>query len=116
MVFATLHCRSSLNMTEVEDNSISLTVTSPPYWNAIDYDIHANGNGGEWYRTRKYNNGFEGYDEYLHLLTQIFTEVYRVTKPGGFCAIVIGTVLMNGKHIPVPFDLTARLGASVSNA
>lgn len=109
MASAIFYCHSSEQMTEIEDNSIALTVTSPPYWNAIDYDIHANGNGSEWYRTRKYNNGFEGYDEYLHLLTRIFSEVYRVTKPGGFCAIVIGTVLMDGRHVPVPFDITTRL-------
>ena len=109
MVDAIFYCRSSERMTEIEDDSIALTITSPPYWNAIDYDIHANGNGSEWYRTRKYNNGFEGYEEYLQLLTGIFSEVHRVTKPGGFCAVVIGTVLMNGKHVPVPFDLTARL-------
>jgi DNA modification methylase len=109
MVAATFYCHSSKEMAELEDDSIALTVTSPPYWNAIDYDIHANGSGNEWYRTRTYNNGFEGYDEYLHMLMQIFSEVYRVTKPGGFCAVVIGTVLMEGKHVPVPFDVTARM-------
>lgn len=103
------YCHSSERMQELATESVALTVTSPPYWNAIDYDIHANGNGGEWYRTRQYNNGFERYDEYLNLLTKIFREVQRVTKPGGFCAIVIGTVLMNGQHVPVPFDITARL-------
>ncbi len=41
-----------------------------------------------------------------------FKEVLRVTKPGGFCAIVIGTVLLNGRHYPVPFDLIARLSRS----
>lgn len=102
-------CHSSERMPELEPDSIALTVTSPPYWNSIDYDVHANGNAGEWYRTRRYNEGFDDYDEYLDLLTRIFAEVNRVTKPGGFCAIVIGTVLLNGRHIPVPFDLTARL-------
>ncbi len=103
------YCHSSERMQELATASVALTVTSPPYWNAIDYDIHVNGNGSEWYRTRQYNNGFEGYDEYLNLLKKIFLEVQRVTKPGGFCAIVIGTVLMNGQHVPVPFDITTRL-------
>ena len=103
------YCHSSERMQELATASVALTVTSPPYWNAIDYDIHVNGNGSEWYRTRQYNNGFEGYDEYLNLLTKIFLEVQRVTNPGGFCAIVIGTVLMNGQHVPVPFDITTRL-------
>ena len=104
-----LYCHSSEEMPELEPDSVALTVTSPPYWNSIDYDVHANGNAGEWYRTRQYSEGFDDYGEYLDLLTRIFAEVYRVTKPGGFCAIVIGTVLLDGRHVPVPFDLTARL-------
>lgn len=103
------HCRSSEHMPELTDGAVTLTVTSPPYWNAIDYDIHANGAGDEWYRTRAYSNGFDGYPEYLALLERVFSEVYRVTKPGGFCAIVIGTVLLNGRHVPVPFDVSTRL-------
>ena len=36
MVDATFYCQSSKEMTALEDDSIALTVTSPPYWNAID--------------------------------------------------------------------------------
>ena len=103
---------TSEEMPELSPASVSLTVTSPPYWNAIDYDVHAGGSGGEWYRTRQYSEGFGDYEEYLDLLLRVFAEVHRVTKPGGFCAIVIGTVLLNGRHIPVPFDLTARMAAA----
>jgi site-specific DNA-methyltransferase (adenine-specific) len=39
----------------------------------------------------------------------VFTEVYRATIEGGFCAIVIGTILHKGKHYPAPFDLTTQL-------
>ena len=106
------YCHSSERMPEVASGSVALTVTSPPYWNAIDYDIHANGNGGQWYRTRRYKNGFASYAAYLDLMASIFDEVRRVTKPGGFCAIVIGTVLLEGQHVPVPFDLTGRLTRS----
>lgn len=106
------YCRSSEQMPELEPASVSLTVTSPPYWNAVDYDIHATGNGDAWYRTRQYSEGFVDYDDYLNLLARVFGEVFRVTKPGGFCAVVIGTVLMNGKHIPVPFDLTVRMASA----
>ena len=106
---ADFYCHSSEQMYELDDESIALTVTSPPYWNAIDYDVHVNGNGSEWYRTRQYSNGFAGYEEYLDLMERVFTEVLRVTKPGGFCAVVIGTVLSSGKHIPAPFDVSARM-------
>jgi len=95
-------------MSEIADNSVALTVTSPPYWNAIDYDIHSD-DKDQNYRTRTYSKGFTDYQDYLVWLEGIFQEVYRVTKPGGFCAIVIGTVLLEGKHYPVPFDLVSRL-------
>ena len=98
-------------MRELRADSVALTVTSPPYWNAIDYDIHAS-DKAQHYRTRKYAQGYADYEEYLDWLERIFKEVLRVTKPGGFCAIVIGTVLLNGQHYPVPFDLIARLSRS----
>lgn len=103
-----LFCHSSENMTELPDNSVSLTVTSPPYWNAIDYDLHSEDNKQN-YRTRDYQNGFSHYEDYLEWLRDIFNEVLRVTKPGGFCGIVIGTLLFKGKHYPLPFDITSKL-------
>lgn len=102
------YCHSSDHMPELEDSSVALTVTSPPYWNSIDYDLHAEDNN-QWYRSRQYREGFEEYDEYLDFCRRIFSEVLRVTKPGGFCSVVIGTVLFKGKHYPVPYDFTSRL-------
>ncbi|RME09123.1 MAG: site-specific DNA-methyltransferase [Ardenticatenia bacterium] len=103
-----IFAHSCERMTELADNSVALTVTSPPYWNAIDYDRHAE-DARQNYRTRQYENGYRDYEEYLDWLEQIFKEVYRVTKPGGFCAVVIGTVLLEGRLYPVPFDFVARL-------
>ena len=33
---ARFFCQSSEQMKQVADGSVSLTVTSPPYWNSID--------------------------------------------------------------------------------
>lgn len=103
--------RSCESMPEIANDSVALTVTSPPYWNAIDYDIHAE-NKDHNYRTRSYSSDFSDYETYLDWLGVVFEEVHRVTKPGGFCAIVIGTILLEGKHYPVPFDLSSRLTKS----
>lgn len=108
VVDAQFLCQSSEEMTQLKDDAVSLTVTSPPYWNAIDYDAHVD-KESSWYRSRGYSEGFTSYAEYLDLMQRIFGEVHRVTKPGGFCSIVIGTVLMDGMHIPVPFDLVTRM-------
>jgi len=96
-------------MDEVPDNAVDLVVTSPPYWNAIDYEQHVE-DPTAWYRTRQGGP----YEEYLDWLQRCFAEVYRVLKPGGFCAVVIGTVLLNGRHYPVRHQfvtlMTDRLG------
>lgn len=96
------------DLSALDDGSVTLTVTSPPYWNAIDYDIHEK-DTTQWYRTRKYAQGYREYEEYLDWVERIFGSVLQKTRPGGYCAIVIGTVLLNGRHYAVPFDLTVRL-------
>ena len=97
-------------MEEVPDNSITLTVTSPPYWNAIDYHRHSV-DPTKSYRTREYSDGFGDYGSYLGWLSGIFGEILDKTRPGGFAAVVIGTVLLDGIAYPVPFDLVARLSS-----
>lgn len=103
-----IYQKSCEEMVEVQNDTVALTVTSPPYWNAIDYNVHA-ANKREYYRTRQYANGYSDYQDYLNWLIRIFEEVFRVTKPGGICAVIIGTVLLEGKLYPVPFDFVARM-------
>ena len=106
---AEFFCQTSERMEQAADGSVALTVTSPPYWNAIDYDVHAGGSDGWYTAPASTPDGFGDYSGYLDLMRRIFSEVLRVTKPGGFCAVVIGTVLIKGRHMPVPFDLLSRL-------
>ncbi len=101
-------CKSSECMNDLPDDSVGLTVTSPPYWNAIDYDRHSK-NPDLNYRTRNYSVGYEDYEEYLQWFGRISKEVLRVTKPGGYYGIIIGTILFNGRHYPVPFDVVSIL-------
>ncbi|MGI6632705.1 MAG: DNA-methyltransferase [Bacillota bacterium] len=107
-VSARLYAKSCEDMSEVADESVTLTVTSPPYWNAIDYDRHAR-NPSESYRTREYSAGFQDYESYLTWLTGVFGHVLDKTRPGGYLAVVVGTVLLGGRAYAVPFDLSARL-------
>jgi site-specific DNA-methyltransferase (adenine-specific) len=107
-----LHNSSCEDLSALDDDSIALTVTSPPYWNAIDYDVHSERGEKAWYRTRKYAEGYQDYGEYLDWLEHIFSGVLGKTRPGGYSAIVIGTVLLEGRHHPVPMDLASRLTAS----
>ena len=104
-----LFCESALSMSSWTKQSIALTVTSPPYWNAIDYDIHAKKGQDAWHRKRDYCSFGDTFEEYLDNIGKVFTNVKNVTLEGGFCAIVVGTILYNRKHIPAPMLITERM-------
>ena len=103
------YCQSSEKMEQVDDGSIALTITSPPYWDAIDYDLHAAGGDGVWHRQREYEQFGKSYEQWLERVQKVFKEVYRGTMEGGFCAVVIGTILKDKKHYPAPYHLTEQL-------
>lgn len=100
--------RSAEDLSFLPDESITLTITSPPYWNAIDYAGHSD-DPQKNYRSRAYNEGYYSYEEYITWAGDIFAETYKKTKPGGFLAIVIGTVLLEKTLYPAPMDLTSHL-------
>jgi len=92
----------------VKPVSVALTITSPPYRNAINYSKHVKN------LQNKKNARFRGdvgitTSEYLDEMEKIFSEVYKVTIPGGFCCIVIGDEVDNGTLIPLPSLLISRL-------
>ncbi len=97
------NCRDVLQ--KMPANSVQLTITSPPYRNAIDYDMHASGKGG--YYRGKLNLDTS---DYLDDMEDIFGErVYRVTKEGGYCCIVIANEVVSGTIMPLPHMLLSRL-------
>jgi DNA modification methylase len=78
----------------VPDESVHLTFTSPPYYNARDYSI------------------YQSYDEYLNFLERVFKEVYRVTKEGRFFVLNTSPIIIPrisrqhaSKRYPIPYDI-----------
>jgi len=68
----------SRKMIEVNDNSIDLVVTSPPYWHIKDYGVEGQIGYGQ------------SLHEYLKDLYRVWKECYRVLKPGRRLVINIG--------------------------
>ena len=92
--------KNCIKMDELEDESIGLVVTSPPYWNKANYGDDK-GNIGN----------FEYYDDFLDNMETVFKECYRVLKPGRKLCIVTANVNQNTKEfglltIPIASDLT----------
>lgn len=78
---------------KLDSESIHLTWTSPPYYNAKSYS--------EW----------PEYSDYLEFLKDVFTEVYRVTKEGRMCIVNLSPVIVPRKsrsheshRLPIPYD------------
>ncbi|MEX0911188.1 MAG: DNA methyltransferase, partial [Nitrosopumilaceae archaeon] len=94
----------SKDLSQIGINKIALTVTSPPYHNAINYQEHQTSD--EWYR----GTGGESIDSWLDEMKQVFSGVYKVTKPGGYCCIVIGNEIIEEKNkLPLPALLLVEL-------
>tara|TARA_B110000116_G_scaffold245821_1_gene237151 strand:- start:83 stop:1285 length:1203 start_codon:yes stop_codon:yes gene_type:complete len=82
----------------IDSESIHLTFTSPPYYNAKDYSIYSS------------------YQEYLDFLRSVFVETHRVTKEGRFLVVNTSPVIVSrfsrshaSKRYPIPFDLHSIL-------
>lgn len=90
------------HMKGMESESVHLTVTSPPYYNAREY------------------SQYESYEKYLDFLSECFTEVFRVTKAGRMCVVNISTVIeprsgrnAESQRLAIPFHfvvLMERIG------
>ncbi|MHA1248897.1 MAG: DNA-methyltransferase [Candidatus Helarchaeota archaeon] len=77
------------DMSDLEDNSVQLVVTSPPYYNApFDYE-----------------NMFKSYDEFLSLIHCVAKEIYRVLDDGRICAINCDDMLVDGVRYPIVSDV-----------
>ena len=81
-------------MNILQDESIHLTFTSPPYYNARDYSI------------------YPSYKHYIDFLTEVFKEVYRITKEGRFLILNTSPIIIprisrshSSKRYPIPFDI-----------
>lgn len=66
---------SCLLLKEIENDSISLSFWSPPY-----------------FLGKEYEKG-ESYESWQHMLKTVITEHYRILKPGGFLVINIADIL-----------------------
>jgi len=106
--------KDAAETSEIVDESVSLTVTSPPFLDIVQYSKD------NWLRcwfnnldTRKIEKQItmaRTVEDWSAKMGQVFEELYRITKPGGWVAFEVGEV-RNGKvklddHV-IPLGLQA---------
>ncbi len=79
----------------IDDTSVHLVVTSPPYWTLKTYEPNPDQLGH-----------VTDYEEFLESLKAVWGECFRVLVPGGRLVCVVGDVCLsrraNGRHLVVP--------------
>jgi DNA modification methylase len=85
-----IDCREGFK--PMQDNSIHLIVTSPPYFNVKEYS--------HW----------DTYQDYIEWLKDVFCECFRVLKEGRMCCVNLSAIIQprakrseESKRIPLPF-------------
>ena len=83
MVWSKLFIADSQSMQEIDNGTVDLIVTSPPYWSLKDYGHQAQIGYGQTLH------------QYLKSLYNVFSESYRVLTSGGRLCVNIGDILAN---------------------
>jgi len=86
----------------IEDGSVHLVVTSPPYWTLKKYRDHENQLGD-----------VEDYEKFLQELDKVWEHCYRALVPGGRLICVVGDVCLSrrkndGRHTVVPLHASIQ--------
>jgi site-specific DNA-methyltransferase (adenine-specific) len=84
----------SRDLSFISDNSVSLVVTSPPYWNKADYGKGAANLGS-----------VASYGQFLQEIRPAFRECYRVLQPGRKLCVVTANVNQHTDHGLLTFPL-----------
>ena len=95
---STSHCLingDARDLSFVNDESVHLVVTSPPYWKLKQYNDHPAQMGH-----------IKDYEKFLTELARVWKEVHRILVPGGRLVCVVGDVCLsrreNGRHLVMP--------------
>lgn len=88
------------NLDQIEDESIDLIATHPPYANIISYS-----------KVKKIEGDLSqasSFEEYLEGMKEVAKESFRVLKPGRYCAILIGDTRRHKHYVPLAFKVMQK--------
>ena len=98
----------------IEDCSVSLTVTSPPFLDIVQYSkdnwLRCWFNGIDMAEIENRMTMLKNVEEWSEIMGKVFKELFRVTKPEGWVAFEVGEVhkgKLNLEDYIIPIGITA---------
>ena len=92
--------KDARNTPEICDETVSLTITSPPFLDVVQYAqdnwLRCWFNGIDAKEIEKRITMAKTVEKWSEIMSDVFTELYRITKKGGWVAFEVGEV-KNGK-------------------
>ena len=85
------------NLDKIEDESVDLIATHPPYASIIPYTKKAR------MEAKGDLSKVVSIEEFANEMRRVASEFYRVLKPGRYCAILIGDTRRNKHYVPIAF-------------
>lgn len=89
----------SRDLSFLQSDSVSLIVSSPPYWNKADYGASVVNLGAE-----------SGYRRFIRRIRPVFQECFRVLQPSRKCCVVTANVNQHTDHGLLTFPLAIDFG------
>lgn len=100
----TVFYKSAERMMELPDNSVQLTVTSPPYFNIKDYSQDGHQNRRHSARRKGDMGAIHDYEKYLAGLLGVWRECERVLKPNGKLCINVPLLPMLKRDLATHYN------------
>lgn len=89
----------------MDEKSVKLTITSPPYWDILLQRRTADGKNIRHYGNHANDLGIiEDYNSFLKELENVFNKVYKVTNDGGYCCVILMDLRKKNKFFPFHVD------------
>lgn len=96
-----LYRRDARELDIIDEESVELVVTSPPYFNLLDYEDR-DGQMGH----------IDDYERFHQMLDEVWSQCYDKLVPGGRMCVVVGDVLrsrsQHGRHRVLPLHSTIQ--------
>lgn len=115
-----IYYKNSSNMSELQDSTIDLIITSPPYFNIKDYSLDGKQNNSHSDKKKSDIGNIDSFDNYIDSMLKVWKECERVLKPNGKLCINVPLMPMLKKNYNTHynrhiFDIQSEIQHSILN-